>query len=156
MKHKSQLTFTFRAIGLAGILGFSGLAMAADKTASCPVDHRHMGHGDASNEIDSGSKAFANAKRIADKDCSDCHGKNGVTKFEDIPDLAGQEPLYLCKSMEAYRIKARVVEAKKDLAGKLGKSDDYYYVPSMNEVADKLSDQDIVDLSEYYAHLHAK
>ena len=155
MKLNLKPILLIRAVSLICFFGLSSQSMADDKVATCPADHQHMGHGITGHQMDTVNKGFANAKKIAEKVCNDCHGNNGLSKLEDIPNLAGQEVIYLCESLEAYRIKTRIVQAKKELAGKLGERDDYY-IPSMNEVADKLSDQDIVDLSIYYAHLHAK
>lgn len=91
-----------------------------------------MGYG----EMDIGSSGIIPGKKIAEAVCNACHGKNGISISDDIPNLAGQESVYLCESLDAYRIKAR-------------------NSPVMNEVAGKLSDEDIVDVSEYYSHLHA-
>jgi len=138
-----------KVISLLCMLGLTGLVQAGDKAPACPADHRHMGHGIAGTVMDHAGSAMANAKKIADAVCNDCHGKTGISKADDTPNLTGQEAIYLCKSLDAYRIKARIVPPAPP------KKNDGIYVPTMNEVAGKLSDQDIVDLSVYFAHLRA-
>lgn len=68
------------------------------------------------------------------KRCATCHGIDGKAKLPDAPNLAGQNPIYLVAALNAYKSGAR----KNDM---------------MSLVAPKLSDQDIADLSAYYASL---
>jgi cytochrome c553 len=154
MKYNLKFTAFFMATILLCLLSFTNLSYAADESGSSHVDHHkhmgghmHMQHGSDDAGMDPNSERFANAKKIADKACSDCHGKEGISKTDDNPNLAGQDALYFCKTMYDYRSRARNLPPIKN--------DDGLYVPTMNEVVDKLSDQDIVDLSEYYAHLRA-
>ena len=152
MKYNFKMTTFFMATSVVCLLGFTGPSYAADDSGSSHVDHHkhagghmHMQHGSDDAGMDINSPRYANAKKIADKACSDCHGKAGISKTDDNPNLAGQDALYFCKTMYDYRSRARNLPPIKN--------DDGLYVPTMNEVVDKLSDQDIVDLSEYYAHL---
>jgi cytochrome c553 len=152
MKYNLKMTAFVMATTLVCLLSFTSLSRAADESASTHVDHHkhmgghmHMQHGSGDTGLD--PERFANAKKLADKACSDCHGKAGISKTDDNPNLACQDALYFCKTMYDYRSRARNLPPIKN--------DDGLYVPTMNEVADKLSDQDIVDLSEYYAHLRA-
>ena len=147
------MTPFFRVSAFVCFFGLSPLSFATDD-ASIHVDHHkhmgghmHMSHGD-DKEMDPNSLRFANTKKLADKACGDCHGKRGVSKTDDNPNLAGQDAMYFCKTMYDYRSRARNLPPIKN--------DDGLYVPNMNEVVDKLSDQEIVDLSEYYAHLRAQ
>ncbi|MHA0035803.1 c-type cytochrome [Deinococcus sp. PESE-13] len=64
--------------------------------------------------------------------CAGCHGKTGVSVQADIPSLAGQIPNYTQFQLAAFRAKLRPSNV-------------------MQQVASKLSDQDIADLSAYYA-----
>lgn len=64
--------------------------------------------------------------------CAGCHGKTGVSTKADIPSLAGQIPNYTQFQLAAFRAKLRPSNV-------------------MHQVASKLSDQDIADLSAYYA-----
>jgi cytochrome c553 len=41
--------------------------------------------------------------------CSPCHGKNGIGKSPQYPNLAGQKKAYLVKALKAYRSQARNV-----------------------------------------------
>ncbi|HEX23021.1 MAG TPA: cytochrome c [Chromatiales bacterium] len=66
--------------------------------------------------------------------CIACHGKWGISSTPDYPNIAGQTELYLVKSLREFRSGLR-----KD--------------PSMNRLAEGLSDTDIADLSAYYASL---
>lgn len=66
--------------------------------------------------------------------CAGCHGPRGVSASEDYPDLAGQNAMYIMSSLMAYRTRAR------DL-------------PAMNDVASRLSDQDIADVAAFYDSL---
>ena len=127
--------------------GLCNVANADIQNATCPVDHVHMGHGLKGTEIQHEGSGFDNGKILAEKVCAECHGKNGISKSEQIPNLAGQEANYLCKSLAAYRLKIR------DPAAPM-LNEDGLYVPSMHEVATKLDDQQIVDLSIFYTHMH--
>ncbi len=114
---------------------FSSISLAASPSGSCPVDHRHMGHGvsnDDPADADNGQTAI---QQLAETRCAACHGQQGISIADDIPNLAGQQPLYLCAALEAYRRQLR-------------------HAAPMNELAAGLSDVDIINLSEYYAHLH--
>jgi cytochrome c553 len=66
--------------------------------------------------------------------CQGCHGLDGLSKNPEAPNLAGQVEGYLAKSLEAYRSGERKNE-------------------SMNIVAKELSDEDIADVSAYYASI---
>ena len=107
----------------------------------------HMSHGDDTG-LDVHSEHFAAIKKLADKACADCHGKAGISKTDDNPNLAGQDAIYFCKTMYDYRTRARNLPPIKNTDG--------LYVPNMNEVTDKLTDQEIIELAEYYAHLRAQ
>ena len=122
---------------LFGLICASGSAAAAGVAGNCPVSHRHMGHGSSSApaDDDAPSQSQIQARQLAQTVCSSCHGAAGVSIADDIPNLAGQEPLYLCSALEAYRSGERQHAA-------------------MNTIAAKLSDAEIISLSELYAHQH--
>lgn len=65
--------------------------------------------------------------------CFACHGTNGISKLGDTPHLAGQNRVYLQKSLHLYR------EGQK-------RQD-----PTMNAMAKPLSDTDIVNISTYFS-----
>lgn len=64
--------------------------------------------------------------------CQVCHGMDGIAKLPDAPNLAGQPSLYLERALRAYRAGERRNEV-------------------MSIAAKSLSDEDIRDLSAYYA-----
>jgi cytochrome c553 len=66
--------------------------------------------------------------------CAMCHGTNGISNVPIYPNLAGQKEQYLVLQLKAFRDGERVNMA-------------------MTSHAQKLSDQDIADLSAYYAQL---
>lgn len=69
--------------------------------------------------------------------CGMCHGTNGISTVPIYPNLAGQKEQYLILQLKAFRSGERVNMA-------------------MTSHALKLSDQDIADLSAYYAQLDGK
>jgi cytochrome c553 len=66
--------------------------------------------------------------------CQACHGLDGLSKNPESPNLAGQLESYLSRSLEAFRSGERKNDA-------------------MNIVAKELSDEDIADVSAYYASI---
>ncbi len=78
----------------------------------------------------------AAGKAIAAETCAACHGENGVSVSDDIPNLAGQKTLYLTTQLEAFR----GGERKNAL---------------MNAIAEQLSDAEIENLAAHFAGLAA-
>ncbi len=72
-----------------------------------------------------------NGQKLARK-CSACHGKDGLSKVPDVPNLAGQPAPYLEKSLKAFRD---------------GKREDR----RMTLMAEPLSDAEIKDLAAWYS-----
>ena len=66
--------------------------------------------------------------------CQACHGMDGLSKNPEAPNLAGQIENYLAKSLTEYRSEVRKNEA-------------------MNIVSKELSDEDITNISAYYASI---
>ena len=73
-----------------------------------------------------------NVGRRLSEDCSSCHGDGGNANKADMPSLAGQDAKYFVKAMKQYR------DGKRQHA-------------KMFEAAEKLSEQDMIDLATYYA-----
>ncbi len=73
-------------------------------------------------------------KRLAAKACAECHGADGISPNATWPSLAGLSAAYLVRITSAYK-----TGAQQDAA--------------MTPLAKKLSDQDIQDVSAYYASL---
>lgn len=103
---------------LAGFIALSWSAFAeADMTGmSMPMDSDGRG------------------KQLADTVCAACHGPAGVSVADEIPNLAGQMPMYTAQALVAYRDKSRTSAM-------------------MNPVAAGLSDADIQAVAHHYAHL---
>lgn len=72
--------------------------------------------------------------------CQACHGPNGEGSVTDTPALAGQTPDYFIKTMHEYKSGARA-------------SDVY---SRMRLIAKRLTDDEIVQLANYYAGMTAK
>jgi cytochrome c553 len=67
--------------------------------------------------------------------CGQCHGKNGISIIPIYPNLAGQKQGYMELQLQAFRSGQRINAA-------------------MSPHAKRLTDQDIADLSAYYANMH--
>ena len=76
----------------------------------------------------------AGAQKIKTFGCINCHGRDGVSKLPEAPNLSGQVEVYLASSLQAYRSGARKNEI-------------------MNTVAATLPDDAINDLASYYASI---
>jgi len=68
--------------------------------------------------------------------CASCHGLDGQGGINDTPALAGQEPAYFVRTMNAFRDAAR----RNDLD------------EGMAQFATQLSDEEIKALADYYAN----
>jgi cytochrome c553 len=66
--------------------------------------------------------------------CGQCHGQNGIAIIPIYPNLAGQKQAYMELQLKAFRAGQRINAA-------------------MTPHAKRLTDQDIVDLSAFYASL---
>ena len=78
------------------------------------------------------NNSLANDLSSLIKQCSACHGKNGISANNSWPNLAGQKQGYLIKELQAFRDQQR--------------SD-----PLMSPIAKNLSDDDIKQLAQYYS-----
>ena len=66
------------------------------------------------------------------RSCAVCHGQLGISNVPNAPHLAGQPAIYLIEQLKAYRTGRRPNEI-------------------MSVIARPLSDEDIADLSAWYA-----
>ncbi len=73
----------------------------------------------------------AAGKKLA-RQCSVCHGRDGVAKDPEVPNLAGQSAFYIEKSLKDFRDGAR--EDRR-----------------MTLIVKRLSDEDIKDLAAWFA-----
>ena len=74
------------------------------------------------------------AGKLKSASCAGCHGTAGISNNPMWPNLAGQQPGYLVKQLQAFRDGTR--------------SD-----PMMTPMATPLSDDDIANLAAYYNSL---
>jgi cytochrome c553 len=80
--------------------------------------------------------AGAEAGKVKAEPCIACHGENGVSVADDIPNLAGQKAKYIEAQLKAFK----TGERKNGL---------------MNAIAPQLSDDDIADLAAFFSGLDA-
>lgn len=73
-------------------------------------------------------------KTKANATCAVCHGMQGMASLPNAPNLAGQPQIYLSEQLKNYRSGKRAHEV-------------------MSVIAKPLSDQEIEDLSAWYASL---
>ena len=74
------------------------------------------------------------AGKLKSATCAGCHGTAGISSNPMWPNLAGQQPGYLVKQLQAFRDGTR--------------SD-----PMMAPMASPLTDEDIANLAAYYTNL---
>jgi len=127
MKLNSKTQATFILSALLCLCGYCQTSQAVKLTGTCPVGHdMEEMHG----------KHHMVSPKLADAECSNCHGNdgNGVNANDDVPNLAGQEFMYLCAWLDACRKKGTQCKSHEDIAA-------------------RLSTTDIAGLSMYYSHL---
>lgn len=82
----------------------------------------------------SAAAADAAAGRQKARQCQTCHGIDGIAKIPIAPHIAGESQIYLETQLKAFRSGKRVHEM-------------------MSVIAKDLSDEDIADLSAWYASI---
>jgi sulfide dehydrogenase cytochrome subunit len=87
----------------------------------------------------SGASVYAADISKLTKDCADCHGKNGNSKINESPSIAGMSSVYFKETMEGYTKKTRPAKKLKDKK------------KTMLDVVKKLSDAEKVALADHYA-----
>jgi len=75
-------------------------------------------------------------------ECEECHGKNGNSEHAEVPNIAGFSVTYTHDTMMAYKDGDRPGVKYKEEDGE---------ETDMNEIAKKLSEDDINALAEHYA-----
>jgi cytochrome c553 len=94
----------------------------------------------------SGTASGADGATIAEQQCANCHGKNGVSGESNIPTIAGYSEKYLVESLANFRKKVRSCAEVTVVAGpKKGTKSD------MCKVVAELSEADGVAASKYFA-----
>ena len=76
--------------------------------------------------------ADAEQGRVLSRQCSACHGKNGIARDPEVANLAGQSAFYIEKALKDFRE---------------GRREDR----RMSLIVERLSDEDIADLAAWYA-----
>lgn len=129
----------FLAVIFCGMLGLPGeLRADPPQSAPCPggIIHHAMSPSDNRPSADHHS-ADSSIEKIADEQCSSCHGVNGISINDKIPNLAGQVPYYMCRWLAGCRKQGDKCEGHEDIAA-------------------TLTDQQIIELSEFYGNLPAE
>jgi cytochrome subunit of sulfide dehydrogenase len=85
--------------------------------------------------------AQADTKALADK-CDNCHGKDGISEDPKVPNIAGVSAVFISDTFKAYLEGDRKAVKYKPKDG--DESD-------MEQVANKLSDDEISAIADYYA-----
>ena len=87
----------------------------------------------ASSIVAQGAGDAALGKKVMAK-CQVCHGKDGLAKLPDAPNIAGQKEAYLVKTLKAFKAGERKNE-------------------QMTIVLKGLSDEDIANIAAYYSSI---
>ncbi len=129
--------FTVSALGLVAALalaGCSGSEPAADHaTADEHAEGKSSSAGLPTGHIDAGGKRALVKSEATGQTCIDCHGKDGNVPLDPTyPKLGGQYHDYLARALQMYRSGGREHAL-------------------MSAQAQNLTDQEIADLSAYFA-----
>ncbi len=84
----------------------------------------------ASTIAEAGGDPLAGKKKVVK--CVVCHGRDGIAKIPDAPNLAGQKETYIVRSFAAYKSGERKNE-------------------QMSVIAKSVGDAELADLAAYYA-----
>jgi sulfide dehydrogenase cytochrome subunit len=82
------------------------------------------------------------------KQCEDCHGKNGVSQWDDVPTIAGISAPVHGDFLFAYQDKSRPCRSSKYRQGDTARPE-----TDMCAVASKLSEADVEALTRHFAAL---
>lgn len=111
---------------LGTLLGMPSVnAWAIKATGTCPAEvmgGMHMAMEQSGHDM-AGMDMSSPAAKLADAECVNCHGVHGISHSKDVPNLAGQNQLYLCEWLAACRNEAGKCESHEDLGGKLSEDD---------------------------------
>jgi cytochrome c553 len=79
-----------------------------------------------------GAQDIAAGQKKANATCAVCHGKDGIAKVPDAPNLAGNNAQYIAKQLNAFKSGERKHE-------------------QMSIIAESLSDADIANLAAWFS-----
>ena len=121
-----------RALSLLALLVVAGASLALCRPNA--IAQTTMKPGDALRPLYATLDDIAEGKELAQTSCAACHGAEGISATEGVPNLAGQRPAYLYTELKAYQSGARssLVMLDKDMF---------------------LSDDALVNVAAYYASL---
>ncbi|HNP64767.1 MAG TPA: hypothetical protein PKH39_12595 [Woeseiaceae bacterium] len=80
--------------------------------------------------------------------CADCHGKNGVSQWDDIPTIAGVDSFVGSEALFIYRDRARPCAKSEYRQGDTSRP-----ATDMCEIASNLSDEMIEDIAAHFSEL---
>jgi len=87
------------------------------------------------------SFSLVSASELTDK-CDSCHGKNGNSKDDKVPSIAGFSAVTIEDIMNQYKERERPADKYKPKDGE---------ETDMQEIANKLSDEQIKEVAKHYA-----
>jgi len=123
------------AESLAVLLLATGVAVVANCLgAVAQSQSSSAGSADELRPVYATSDEIAEGKQLAETTCAACHGSNGISTLERVPNLASQRPAYLYIELKAYQSGARGDSA-------------------MNNTVKFLSDDALVKVAAYFASL---
>ena len=102
--------------------------------------------------------AFALSGTAADADvselltqCQDCHGPGGISSYDDVPTIAGQNASFIEKTLRSYQVWGRPCIKSEYRHGDTSRPR-----TDMCQVAEGLTSEDIKAVSEHFASLPFK
>ena len=126
---------TGRTVALVALMVAAGAAIGCLRDAAAQITPITPGAGASDfKPLFVKPEDVAEGKRLADASCSGCHGANGISASQGVPNLAGQRPAYLYRELKAYQ------------SGVRGDS-------AMNNTVKFLNDDALVKVAAYYAGL---
>ena len=82
------------------------------------------------------------------KDCNDCHGDDGVSRWDDMPTIAGIDAFVHSEALYVYRDRARPCATTEYRQGDTSRAP-----TNMCDAVQELSDEQIEAIAEHYAAL---
>jgi len=85
--------------------------------------------------------AAPNGEKMAAEKCERCHGKNGISDIEEMPNIAGFSTAYFLDTMNAYKNGKRQGDKFKT---------EGHDETDMNTIAKSFNDEELTALGEYF------
>jgi sulfide dehydrogenase cytochrome subunit len=83
--------------------------------------------------------------------CADCHGENGLSTASDVPILAGQSEILIEDALLAFSNNERPCKESKFRHGDINRA-----LTNMCEIAEKLSENQMIELSKHFSAIKFK